>query len=306
MHTDKPMYLLLSADPEFLRLLTDGINITGPYHLEALDVKALERRIDGVILPEDDQQPIWAIEIQAQRDPLIYHRLFIDMGLLGERHPKRDIRGLLLFISPAQDPKTRPWQPCLEQASAHCPVRRVYLLDVLNRLKHTDPAHPLLATFLPYLLEDREHLREQAPQAYRQIQQAALSARARRHCLDVFQSWLMARFDQLTLEEILIMLGELTPLEQTRAYRDIVEKNQPIWLDQGRREGRQEGRQEGLREGEAQLLLRQLQCRFGALSEAQQRQIKALQVEQLEALGEALLEFKTRAEVDAWLNAHPA
>jgi hypothetical protein len=34
----------------------------------------------------------------------------IDMGLLGERHPQREIRGLLLFISAAQDPKTEPWQ----------------------------------------------------------------------------------------------------------------------------------------------------------------------------------------------------
>ncbi|MCF7977359.1 MAG: hypothetical protein K9L82_04980 [Chromatiaceae bacterium] len=30
------------------------------------------------------------------------------------------------------------------------------------------------------------------------------------------------------------MLGEMTPLEQTRAYREIVAKNQPIWLEEGR------------------------------------------------------------------------
>ena len=47
---------------------------------------------------------------------------------------------------------------------------------------------------------------------------------ARRHCLDVFQSWLLVRFNDLTLEEVLTMLGELTPLEQTRAYREIVER----------------------------------------------------------------------------------
>ncbi|WP_242518386.1 hypothetical protein [Halochromatium roseum] len=30
------------------------------------------------------------------------------------------------------------------------------------------------------------------------------------------------------------MFGEMTPLEQTRAYREIVAKNQPVWLEEGR------------------------------------------------------------------------
>jgi len=295
MHTDKPIYLLLGADPEFLRLLTDGLSIVGPYHLEAVDVKKLERRIDGVILPADTEQPIWTIEVQAQYDKLIYHRLLIGMGLLGERHPQREIRGLLLFISSAQDPKTEPWHSCLEQTIARFPIKRVYLTDVLNRLEKSDPDHPLLATFLPYRLDDSEQLREQAPLAYRRIQHAPLTDPARRHCLDVFQSWLLARFDDLTLEEILIMLGELTPLEKTRAYREIVEKNQPIWFAEGREEGRQR---------EAQLVLRLLYRRIGALTEAQQASVKALPVEPLEDLGEALLDFSTAADLDAWLSAH--
>jgi hypothetical protein len=72
MHTDKHIYLLLGADPEFLGLLTDGLRIAGPYDFEAIDVKALERRIDGVVLPEQPEEPIWAIEVQARRDPAIY------------------------------------------------------------------------------------------------------------------------------------------------------------------------------------------------------------------------------------------
>jgi len=50
----------------------------------------------------------------------------------------------------------------------------------------------------------------------------------------VFQSWLIARFKTLSLEEILTMLGELTPLEETRAYKELVAKGMAI--------GRQEGR----------------------------------------------------------------
>lgn len=296
MHTDKHIYLLLGADPEFLHRLT-GLRIAGRYRFDALDVKALERRIDGVVVPEDEAEPIWAIEVQAWRDPAIYHRLLIDMGLLGERYPGREVRGLLLFISPGNDPKTPPWDDCLTKATAHCPLRRLYLVKVLDQLQTSDPEHPLLAAFLPYRVEDRARLREQAPSAYRRLKQSSLSDFARRQCLDVFQSWLLARFDDLTLEEILAMLGELTPLEQTRAYREIVEKNRPIWFDEGHQEGHQEGRQ---REA-CTLILRLLKRRFGLLTSEREARITALPLERLEDLGEALLDFTTSADLDSWL-----
>ncbi|WP_462322822.1 DUF4351 domain-containing protein [Halochromatium sp.] len=106
----------------------------------------------------------------------------------------------------------------------------------------------------------------------------------------------MARFQDQTLEEILIMLGELTPLEQTRAYREIVAKNQPIWLEEGRQEGRQREAQ--------RVALRLLRRRLGSLSKAQQARVQALSVDQLEDLIEALLDFSAAADLETWLNAH--
>lgn len=75
MKTDTPIYTLLGADPEFLYRLTDGIEVHGPYLFEALNVKGLERRTDGVLVPQREDEGIWVIEFQARRDPLIYHRL---------------------------------------------------------------------------------------------------------------------------------------------------------------------------------------------------------------------------------------
>nr|WP_242479516.1 Rpn family recombination-promoting nuclease/putative transposase [Lamprobacter modestohalophilus] len=65
-------------------------------------------RIDGVVLTADPKQAIWAIEVQAQKDDAIYHRLLIDMGLLGERSLEQPVRGLLLFLSPEHDHQTEP------------------------------------------------------------------------------------------------------------------------------------------------------------------------------------------------------
>jgi len=53
-----------------------------------------------------------------------------------------------------------------------------------------------------------------------------------------------------------------------------------------------EGRQEGRLEGEAKVTLRQLNRRCGPLTGATSAQIRALPMDQLEALADALLDFQ--------------
>ena len=62
-----------------------------------------------------------------------------------------------------------------------------------------------------------------------------------------------------------------------------------------------EGRLEGRLEGEANLVLRQLNRRLGQISESVSEQIRQLPVEQLEDLGEALLDFEDEADLLNWL-----
>jgi len=73
----------------------------------------------------------------------------------------------------------------------------------------------------------------------------------------------------------------------------------------GIEKGLQQGRQEGLQVGAAEITLRQLQRRFGALSEAMQAHIRALPLEQLEELSEALLDFAALSDLELWLQQHP-
>ena len=88
-------------------------------------------------------------------------------------------------------------------------------------------------------------------------------------------------------------------------------------LKEGERHGEQRGRQQGLKEGERQgeerglnqgiqqeaqsLVLRQLPRRCGQLSHEQELAVRALPLEQLEALAEALLDFDGPEALDAWL-----
>jgi predicted transposase YdaD len=78
-------------------------------------------------------------------------------------------------------------------------------------------------------------------------------------------------------------------ITQSRFYQEI------------RAEGLQEGRQEGLQEEAANLVLRLLTRRFGALSSEQSDRLQTLSVPQLEELAEALLDFTALADLEVWL-----
>jgi predicted transposase YdaD len=75
------------------------------------------------------------------------------------------------------------------------------------------------------------------------------------------------------------------------------------WYQEIRQEGRQEGEQSGaLKEGQS-LILRLLTRRIGEVAPEMQSQVQALSLAQLEALGEALLDFSGPADLDEWLRA---
>ena len=65
--------------------------------------------------------------------------------------------------------------------------------------------------------------------------------------------------------------------------------------------GKQRGLQQGRQEGEVELVLRQLSRRLGALSAPQEKAIRRLTLPRIEALGEALLDFASPADLARWL-----
>jgi hypothetical protein len=68
---------------------------------------------------------------------------------------------------------------------------------------------------------------------------------------------------------------------------------------------KEEGLQEGLQR-ERELVLRLLTRRIGTLSQRAQATIARLSIEQVESLGEALLDFKEPRDLTRWLRQHAA
>ncbi len=85
-------------------------------------------------------------------------------------------------------------------------------------------------------------------------------------------------------------------MQESVIYQDIVAK--------ATAKGKAEGKAEGVKEGEISVLLRQLKRRLGQIEAEDENRINQLSVEQLEALGEALLDFSNRDDLLAWLDNH--
>ncbi len=63
----------------------------------------------------------------------------------------------------------------------------------------------------------------------------------------------------------------------------------------------QDIKEQGVQQGQASLILRQLKRRLGQIESSDETRITGLSVEQLEALGDALLDFSSRDDLLAWL-----
>jgi hypothetical protein len=72
-------------------------------------------------------------------------------------------------------------------------------------------------------------------------------------------------------------------------------------LDKMRRKWKREGRQDGKQVGAAEVTLSMLRLQVGRLNRATVEHIQALPVASLKRLGQALLRFESRADLDAWL-----
>ena len=129
---------------------------------------------------------------------------------------------------------------------------------------------------------------EQVPASSAALRQQVAGTDQALPLADVIAAIVITRFNGRSLKELCAMGGiTLEDFSQSLAYRGI--------FGQGRLEGRQEG--------ELDLTLRQLRRRCGLLDPDQEVRIRALSLERLEALAEALLDFKSPADLVAWLAA---
>lgn len=256
MYTDKHVYQIFELYPQWLFELT-GLRSPGQCRFLSLSLKAIERRADGVIIPEAEQEPLSVVELQMQPDRTVYNRIAIEMALIQEQYDQREVQGILIFLAPELDPDTAPWNKI---------VHVFYLTQILDELSSRSPDHPLVALFKPITEENLQTLEKWAVTYYNRIKGFELAEASRSKLLDVFVNWLEQRFRDRGKKEIeTMLLGELPDLRETQSGKDLIAI----------------GRQEGERAG----LLWLLEAKFGALDSPTKERINAIDsVERLKDL----------------------
>ena len=75
--------------------------------------------------------------------------------------------------------------------------------------------------------------------------------------------------------------------------RELIMRLEPLY---------QRDREQAVQSGEQRLVLRLLNRRLGEIDASLIERVKGLSIEQLENLGEALLDFSSVADLETWLN----
>ncbi|WP_414529469.1 DUF4351 domain-containing protein [Nodularia chucula] len=109
-------------------------------------------------------------------------------------------------------------------------------------------------------------------------------------------------YQKATLELVYNLRENLKVNQELEADdRELIMRLEPLY-QRNREQAKEEGRQEGRQEGEQQLIIRLLNRRIGEIDALLIERIAGLSIEQLENLGEALLDFSSVADLETWFN----
>jgi predicted transposase YdaD len=287
--SDKLFFWLFQNQPDrILQLLPDLPADAGGYRFVAPVFKALEHRPDGMFLAAQQGSglPALVLEAQMQADPEFFLRLYAESGrfLLQEKTIRR---WQVVVLCPLRSMAFGDPEPVAEFLEHR--VRWLELQPALADLK----APPLLRT-LALLLEKEERL----PLTTAQIRSTVAGTSLESQIADATAAILLARFTSRPIPEICAMGGiTLEDFTQSVAYKEIF----GLGEERGREQGLEKGWEQGLKTGELEITLRLLQRRCSAITPSQEARIRALPLPQLEALAEALLDFKGADDLEAWL-----
>jgi predicted transposase/invertase (TIGR01784 family) len=276
MRTDTIFYqLFLTFHSLLFELLGQPLAEADYYQFISEEVKEKAFRFDGIFIPNCEDKLIYFVEVQCQPKPDFYWELLAEINIyLNQFKPVQDWKAVALFADRRFDVKNlTPYQQELVNSDR---IIRIYLDEL--------PTGSIGVGLIQLIVAQES----QAPVLVQELLQRAKTeiadAWVTRDIIDLLETVLVSKFAQLSRQEIQAMFL-LTDIKQTRVYQ----------------EARQEGRQEG-RQVEASLMLKRLLSkRLGKLNDRRLEAINNLSLEQLEELGEALLDFTDIAELDSWL-----
>jgi predicted transposase/invertase (TIGR01784 family) len=272
MRTDTIFYqLFLTFNSLLFELLGESVDDAAHYQFISAEIKEKAFRFDGIFMPDREDKPLYFVEVQFQNKPDFYWEFIAEINLyLNQYKPVQDWKAIALFA-----------QRRFEVASLTIYQRELINSGRIIPLYLDEVRSGSIGVGLIQLILAQD---VQTPVLVQQLLQRAKTEIAdplvTRDIIDLLETVLVSKFAQLSREEIQAMFL-LSDIKQTRVY--------------------QEARQEGEQAGEVRLVLRLLSKRFGEIDDRRIQVINSLTLEQLDNLGEALLDFGELADLDNWL-----
>ena len=110
----------------------------------------------------------------------------------------------------------------------------------------------------------------------------------------------------LSYKEVAKMFVELTPLEKTRSYKELVAIGKKEGRKEGKKEGKEEGIKEGIKEGKEEgakrLIAPQMAQKFGIKVQRVTPRLRSLRTKDIMELGENLLTMNSFEDAYQWIN----
>jgi hypothetical protein len=171
----------------------------------------------------------------------------------------------------------------LEFNFASIQLNRLHWRDFLNQ---ANPIAAALMSKMQIAVADRPKVKAECLRLLATLQLDPARTRLISGFVDTYLP--LSQLEKQVFEE---EIGRLEPAEREGAMEIVTS-----WM----REGIEQGIEQGLQR-ERELILRLLTRRVGALPQPVRSQIADLSILQLESLGEALLDFRMIADLEAWL-----
>ncbi|MFM6184136.1 MAG: Rpn family recombination-promoting nuclease/putative transposase [Dolichospermum sp.] len=278
MHTDTIFYqIFLTFHTLLFEILGEPTENARDYQFTSVEVKEKAFRFDGIFMTDNVEKPIYFVEVQFQPKPDFYWELIAEINIyLNQFKPVQDWQGVALFGKRSLDVgELTAYQQELINSGR---IKRIYL-DQL-------PPGSIGMGLIELIVSQEAQAPELVKTLIARTKTEVENDREKQGIIELLETVLLSKFSQLSRQEIEAMFL-VSDIKQTRVYQ----------------EAKQEGRQEGKKDEATNLLLRILSKRFGKLGDSYIQNINSLNIEQLEKLGEALLDFTDINDLETWLKS---
>jgi predicted transposase/invertase (TIGR01784 family) len=277
MRRDSIFFRLFQQFPTLLfEFLDDPPENADRYRFDSVAVKETKFEIDGVFLPPSGRKGIvYFCEVQFQLDKQLYERLWSESSRYFFQNRKRflDWQAVVIYPSRSMEQKDLYAHRSLLNGGQ---LHRVYLEELGDM-----DALPLGLAAMVLTTKTKKVMPGLAKGLVDRAKQEVTHPEEKGAIINMVSTIMVHQFTNLSRQEVDKMLG--IRLEETRVYQD--------------------AKEEGREEGQKALLIRLLNRQIGKkLPKKLNALVEGLSFAQIERLGDALLDFKSIADLETWLD----